>query len=98
MRLPDPAASKTRFTLYVLTVDGGMYTGWLSQQLHATGRDPRIATDYVHQLCVLFPAVSPHPEKPDALTREIGAAEIGARLDEFRQVVTDLADRLKSVR
>jgi hypothetical protein len=95
MRLRDPAGGQTRFTLFVLTVNGGMYTGWLAQQLNRTGRDSGIATDYVEQLCALFPSVTPRPGVPDSLSATISATEISERLDEFRQVVADLVDRLK---
>lgn len=95
LRLRDPAGGNTWFTLFVLTVNGGMYTGWLAQQLKRTGRDPEIATEYVRQLCELFPSVSPRPGAPDELCGEINASEISTRLDEFRQVVIDLVDRIK---
>ncbi len=96
VRLRDPAGGQTRFTLFVLTVNGGMHTGWLSGQLNRTGRDPEIATDYVKQICALFPSVSPRPGIPDSLSGTVSASEIGAQLDEFRQLVLDLVDRLKS--
>lgn len=97
VRLRDPAGSQTRFTLFVLTVNGGMYTGWLTQQLNRTGRSPEIASDYIRQLCELFPSVAPRPGYPDSLSGTVEARAIGRRLDEFSEVVRDLVDRLRSV-
>jgi hypothetical protein len=96
IRLPDPAGSKTRFTLFVLTTSGEMYTGWMSQQLEAVGRSPEIAIDYVAQLCSLFTSVSPKGNTFDFLTRAITAAEINDNLDDFIQIVRDVVDRLKT--
>lgn len=96
VRLLDPAGSQTRYTLFVLTVSGGLYVGWLSQQLSRTGRSPEIATDYVKQLCALLPSVLLKKGTSDALSGTIGAAEIGANFDDFAQVVRSLVEQLRT--
>jgi len=96
VRLPDPAGSRTRFTLYVLTASGEMYTGWMSQQLRRTGRPLEIATDYVSHLCSLFSAVSPKANIPDSLSRNVLAGELREKLDDFSELVRDVVERLRA--
>lgn len=96
VRLPDPAGRRTRFTLFVLTTSGELYTGWMSQQLSSTGRSPDIATDYVNQICSIFPSLSPKDGYPDCLSRSLRAIEIRDKFDDFAQVVRDVVERLKA--
>lgn len=96
VRLPDPAGSRTRFTLFVLTTSGELYTGWMSQQLNSTGRPPAIVTDYVTQICSVFPTLSPKEGYPDCLSRSLRAMEISGKFDDFAQVVRDVVERLKA--
>ena len=94
IRLPDPAGARTRYTLYVLTALGGVYTGWMLQQLDGAGRSSEIAADYVEGICRIFPGVSPRVGAPDCLSRTLSAAEVSQNLDEFEQAVRNVVERL----
>lgn len=96
IRLPDPAGSRTQFTLYVLTTSGELYTGWMLQQLKSTKRPPAIAIDYITQICSVFSSLSPKKGYPDRISRSLHAREISGKFDDFTQVVRDVVERLKA--
>ncbi len=94
VQLPDPAGSRQRLTLFVLTTGGDVYTGWLSGQLERIGRSPTLASDYVKDLCTLFPGIQQNEKYPDSLSRYIRASEIAGRRDDFIEIVKTLIDRI----
>jgi len=95
VRLPDPAGSQTKYTLYIMTTAGNLYAGWLPQQLEKTGRSMQIAADYARQLHALFPSMS-LAENGLETVGVVTAAGVGARWDDFTRVVRSVVERLNS--
>jgi len=95
VRLPDPAGSQTKFTLYVLTTAGNLYAGWLPQQLEKTGRPLQIAADYAQRLCGLFPSMSLTETGLETMG-VVTAAAVSANWDDFTAAVRDLVNQLST--
>lgn len=95
LRLPDPAGSQTKYTLFVLTTAGNLYAGWLPQQLEKAGRPLQIAGDYAQQLCAIFPSMSLMENGLETMG-VVTAAGVSARLDEFTGAVRSLVLRLNT--
>lgn len=83
IRLKDPNGSKQKLTLFVVTVTGQIYTGWLSEQLEKIDMDKRIAAEWFGSLADLVPGVERHETLIDSLSRFIKIEEIEPVLDEF---------------
>jgi len=83
VRLLDPNGSKQKLTLFVVTVTGQIYTGWLSEQLEKIDLDKRMAADWFESLANLVPGVERHATLLDNLSRFIKIEEIEPVLDEF---------------
>lgn len=94
VRLRDPAGSKTRFTLFVLTTSGNLYFGWLPQQMEATGRPVQIAAEFARQMCALFPSLSMTSNELET-EGVVSTTEVGAKWDDFVQVITNFTARLE---
>lgn len=90
VRLPDPAGSKQKLTLFVVNSRGQVYTWWLSGQLERIGGDKAVAADWIGRLTRLFPGLSRSDKYPDVLSRPVAIEEIEPALDEF-------VDHLRSV-
>jgi hypothetical protein len=95
IRLPDPAGSRTRYTLFVLTLAGNMYAAWLPQQLEKTGRPVEIAANYSKQLCAIFPTMTLAENGLETIGVAGGTA-IAARWDAFTELVRSLVDQLQA--
>jgi hypothetical protein len=87
VRLADPDGSKQKLSLFVLTVTGQIYTGWLSEQLERIELDPSIADDWFAGLAALVPGVERHATLRDSLSRFIKIDEVEPVLDEFYRLL-----------
>lgn len=94
VQLPDPAGSRQRLTLFVMTTGGDIYTGWLSGQLERVGKSPQLASDYTRDISALFPGTQQHEKYPDSLSRSIRASEMIGKRDDFMEIVKTLVDRI----
>ena len=94
IRLPDPAGSDQRLTLFVMTKNGEIYPGWLATQLNKIGKPSQIAYDYVMQLCSLFPGIKPKEKSPDTLENRIIVSELSEKREEFIEIVRSIVDRI----
>ena len=83
VRLNDPNGSTQKLTLFVITVTGQLYTGWLTDQLQKIGADKQLGLDWIEALANLIPGVTPHPTQISNLSRFILLEEIEPVLDEF---------------
>jgi len=92
IRLPDPNGSRQKLTLFVITVTGQIYTGWLSEQLERVDMDKQIAADWFESLVDLVAGVERHPTLFDNLTRHIMLHEIDPVMDEFLARVQKTVD------
>jgi hypothetical protein len=95
VQLPDPAGSRQRLTLFVMTTGGNVYLGWLSGQLERAGISPQLASDYVRDLCILFPNVQQNKKDPDSLSRFLKAGEIDGVQGDFVEIVKKVINRIK---
>lgn len=94
VQLPDPAGSRQRLTLFIMTTRGDIYTGWLADQLERVGKPSQFASDYVNELCALFPGIQQNEKYPDSLSRYIRASEVDEKRDDFVEIVRSLVDRI----
>jgi len=83
VKLNDPNGSRQKLTLFVITVTGQIYTGWLSEQLEKVDFDKQIAADWFQSLADLVPGVERHATLFDNLSRFIKLEEIEPVLDKF---------------
>lgn len=94
VQLPDPAGSRERLTLFLMSTNGEIHTGWLGGQLKRVGKPSQIAYDCVKELCSLFPDIAPNEKYPDSLSRNIRASEMIEKCDDFVEIVRSLVDRI----
>jgi hypothetical protein len=83
VRLTDPNSSKQKITLFVMTVTGQIYTGWITDQLQTIGVNKQVGLDWIERLADLVPGVEPHATQVSNLSRFIKIEEIEPVLDEF---------------
>ena len=94
IRLQDPNGSKQKLTLFVITVTGQIYTGWLSEQLERVDMDPNIAAKWFQSLVDLVPGVERHATLVDSISRFILLREIEPVMDEFLARVQKTVDAI----
>ena len=94
VQLADPNGSRQKLTLFVVTVTGHIYTGWLSEQLEKIDVDKTIATKWIQDLAGLVPGVEPNATQPDTLSRDIRVEEVEPVLDKF---VTLLGNTINAI-
>ena len=94
VRLQDPNGSKQKLTLFVITVTGQIYTGWLSEQLGKVDMDPTIAANWFQSLADLVPGVERHATLADNLSRFILLHEIEPVMEEFLSRVQETVDAI----
>lgn len=95
VQLADPSGSRQKLTLFVVTVAGQIYTGWLSEQLEKIGLDKSIATKWIEDLAGLVPGVEPHTTQPDTLSRNIKVEELEPVLDVFIERLSNTIDEIQ---
>jgi len=83
VRLRDPNGSKQKLTLFVITVTGQIYTGWITDQLQTIGVNKQVGLDWIERLADLVPGVEPHATQVSNLSRFIKLNEIDRNLEEF---------------
>jgi len=96
VRLNDPNGTKQKLTLFVVTTEGELYTGWLYGQLERIGSDKEIAAKWVQSLADLVPGVQRNPNSPDALSRHIKAGEIEPVLGDFVDCLRETIEAIGS--
>lgn len=95
VQLPDPNGSRQNLTLFVLTNSGMIYTGWLAGQLEKVALDKSISFDYVKSLGSLV-GIKPNHKDGSTLSRNIKAAELAPKGDEFMALVRKTVERISS--
>jgi len=93
IQLPDPNGSRQNLTLFVLTNGGLIYTGWLAGQLEKVGLEKIISYDYVKTICALM-GIKPNSKDGSALSRNIKAAELDPKINEFMNIVRQTVKRI----
>ena len=93
VQLPDPNGSRQNLTLFVLTNSGTIYTYWLAGQLEKVSLDKTIAFDYVKSLGALV-GIKPNPKDGSGLSRNIKAAELAPKADEFMALVRQTVEKI----
>ena len=93
VQLPDPNGSRQNLTLFVLTNSGMIYTGWLAGQLEKVALDKTISFDYVKSLGTLV-GIKPNHKDGSALARNIKAAELAPKVDDFMALVRRTVERI----
>jgi len=96
VRLDDPKGSRQRFTLFVVTVAGELYTGWLPWQLRRAGLDPAIGREWVASLAELFPNVAVSPKDSGNLTRSLDAREVVGEYDVVMDLLEATIERIRA--
>lgn len=94
IQLPDPKGRKQRFTLFVLTTSGEIYTGWLSGQLEKVSMDKNISFEFVKKLASMFSGITPDEKKPENLSRYIKATELEPKVDAFINLVRETVRKI----
>ena len=92
-RLKDPKGSKQVLTLFVLTIQGKIDTGWLLPQLKNTSLDSNIALEMVEPMATIFQNVTVNKEKA-TLSRTLTSEEVSENFDEFTQILKDTVNRI----
>ena len=95
IRLPDPKGSKQMLTLFLLSTNGDIWTGWLAAQLQKISIDETISHDFVKRLSALFPGITPDKKYPDSLSRGIKSSELEPKVDEFISIVRDTVTKIQ---
>lgn len=93
VQLPDPNGSRQNLTLFVLTNSGMIYTYWLAGQLEKVALDKTISFDYVKSLGALV-GIKPSHKDGSALSRNIKAAELAPKADEFMALVRQTVKKI----
>ena len=93
VQLPDPNGSRQNLTLFVLTNSGMIYTYWLAGQLDKVSLEKTIAFDYVKSLGALV-GIKPNPKDGSGLSRNIKAAELAPKVDEFMALVRQTVKKI----
>lgn len=93
VQVPDPGGSRQNLTIFVLTNTGTIYTGWLAGQLKKVSLDKNISYDYVKTLAALT-GIKPHKKDGSALSRNIKAAELAPKVDEFMALVRQTVEKI----
>lgn len=95
IRLPDPKGSKQMLTLFLLSTNGNVWTGWLAGQLENVSLDRNISYDYVKKISKLFPGIAPNAKNPDSLSRGIKPSELEPKFDDFIAIVRDTVGKIR---
>jgi hypothetical protein len=100
LQLPASEDPSKKFTLFVLTTEGELYFGWLSDQLERTGRSPQIAVDLIEEICHLFPMVSKHPNPKwiDAIQPHVPNAALLESQDRFCDLMEGTIHKIKDAK
>jgi hypothetical protein len=95
IRLPDPNGSRQKLTLFVMTKDAVVYTGFLSSQLSRIGIARKVAYDYVENLVKIFDGIEVCSKRPGDLSRNITSSELDLKYDEFCEIVRNTVDTIR---
>ena len=92
VKMPDPGESGRMLTLFVVTKNGTVFPGWMSQQLRAVGLSEDIAYEYAQSSARLFKNCEVHKKQPDKWSRDIPLEEFRQNYDKFVSLVQKTMD------
>lgn len=94
VKLPDPSGSGQKFTLFVMTTKGEIYTGWLGGQLERAGFQEKLGHEFVSNICSIFTGIEPSIKDPGSLSRNLSAKEVLENQDIFVDTLRAFIDKI----
>lgn len=95
VQLPAPEDPNTKFTLFVITISGEIYTGWLNEQLERSGRPGEISADLVGDICNLFPMVERHHLWVGSIKPNLEMKEVIKEVDQFLDIIQRCIQKIR---
>ncbi|ACB84393.1 hypothetical protein [Natranaerobius thermophilus] len=94
IRLKDPSGTKQKFTMFGISTNGEIITGWLSDQLRKYGISRKLATSHFSKIATLF---GYNFDETLGLKESIKLDEMKDNYEEFIDIVSETINKIEEI-